>query len=164
MYSTLMGIFLEQILALTEKSDDLERQIAEQFHSLDSKLDTIPGVGPLLGASIFSEIGDVTRFSSVDKLLAYAGLDPTVKQSGEFKSGKNLMSKRGSAYLRRAIWMASTTAVHCDPMFQAYYEKKLSEGLHYMNTIGHVTRKMTAVIFAVLRDGKAYQPVLPTAG
>ena len=74
------------------------------------------------------------------------------------------MSKRGSPYLRRAIWLASTVAVHRDPMFQTYYEKKISEGLHYMNVIGHVSRKMTAVIFAVLRDGQPYQPILQSAG
>ena len=93
----------------------------------------------------------------------YAGLDPSVKQSGEFKSNQNRMSKREFPYLRRAIWLASTVAVHRDPMFQTYYEKKISEGLHYMNVIGHVSRKMTAVIFAVLRDGQPYQPVLQTA-
>ena len=59
-----------------------------------------------------------------------------MKQSGEFKSNQNRMSKRGSPYLRRAIWLASTVAVHRDPMFQTYYEKKISEGLHYMNVIG----------------------------
>ena len=122
------------------------------------------GVGTVLAATILSEIGDITRFSSADKLLAYAGLDPSVKQSGEFKSNQNRMSKRGSPYLRRAIWLASTVAVHRDPMFQTYYEKKISEGLHYMNVIGHVSRKMTAVIFAVLRDGQPYQPILQSAG
>ena len=125
---------------------------------------SIPGVGTVLAATILSEIGDITRFSSADKLLAYAGLDPSVKQSGEFKSNQNRMSKRGSPYLRRAIWLASTVAVHRDPMFQTYYEKKISEGLHYMNVIGHVSRKMTAVIFAVLRDGQPYQPILQSAG
>lgn len=106
---------------------------------------------------------DVTRFASAGKLLGYAGMDPSVRQSGEFTGTRNRMSKRGSPYLRRAIWMATNTAVHFDPMFRAYYEKKLSEGLHHMNAVGHATRKMTAVIFAVLRDGKPYQPMLPCA-
>ena len=73
------------------------------------------------------------------------------------------MSKRGSPYLRRCIWMASQVAVQRDPMFRAYYEKKAAEGLKYMTIIGHVTRKMTAVVFAILRDHKVYEPVLPTA-
>uniref|UniRef100_UPI003FEE882B transposase n=1 Tax=Dysosmobacter welbionis TaxID=2093857 RepID=UPI003FEE882B len=70
-------------------------------------------------------------------------------------------SKRGSPYLRRAVWMASMIAVQRDPMFKAYYEKKASEGLRYMNIIGHVTKKMTAVIYAIMRDNKAYIPVMP---
>lgn len=163
-YSALLGMFLEQILSLTEQADSIEKQIASFLEEFNSHLTSIPGVGTVLAAAILSEIGDISRFSSADKLLAYAGLDPSVKQSGEFKSNQNRMSKRGSPYLRRAIWLASTVAVQCDPMFRAYYEKKRSEGLHYMNVIGHVSRKMTAVIFAVLRDGQPYRPVLPNAG
>lgn len=163
-YSTLLGMFLEQILSLTAQADSLEKQISVFFQEFNNPLTSIPGVGTVLAATILSEIGDITRFSSADKLLAYAGLDPSVKQSGEFKSNQNRMSKRGSPYLRRAIWLASTVAVHRDPMFQTYYEKKISEGLHYMNAIGHVSRKMTAVIFAVLRDGQPYQPILQSAG
>lgn len=163
-YSALLGMFLEQILSLTERADLIEKQIASLLREFDTQLTAIPGVGTVLAATILSEIGDISRFSSADKLLAYAGLDPSVKQSGEFKSNQNRISKRGSPYLRRAIWLASTVAVQCDPMFRAYYEKKMSEGLHYMNVIGHVSRKMTAVIFVVLRDGQPYQPVLPNAG
>ena len=87
-------------------------------------------------------------------------MNSRVKQSGKTKFGGIHMSKRGSPYLRRAIWMACTNAVQCDSMFRAYYEKKAAEGMKYMCIIGHVTRKMTTVIFAVLRDNKAYQPVL----
>lgn len=163
-YSALLEMFLEQILSLTEQANSIEKQIASLLKEFNSHLTSIPGVGTVLAATILSEIGDISRFSSADKLLAYAGLDPSVKQSGEFKSGQNHISKRGSPYLRRAIWLASTVAVQFDPMFRAYYEKKRSEGLHYMNVIGHVSRKMTAVIFAVLRDGQPYRPVLPNAG
>ena len=163
-YSALLGMFLDQILSLTEQADLIEKQIALLLKEFDTQLTSIPGVGTVLAATTLSEIGDISRFSSADKLLAFAGLDPSVKQSGEFMSNQNRMSKRGSPYLRRAIWLASTVAVQCDPMFGAYYEKKMSEGLHYMNVIGHVSRKMTAVIFAVLRDGQPYQPVLPNAG
>lgn len=73
------------------------------------------------------------------------------------------MSKRGSSYLRRAIWMASTVAVQHDPMFRAYYEKKAAEGMRYGKIIGHVTKKMVAVIYAVMRDNKIYEPVLKSA-
>lgn len=107
-YSSLLCVFLEQILSLTEQAAAIEKQIASLLKEFDTQLTSIPGVGVVLAATLLSEIGDISRFSSTDKLLAYAGLDPTVRQSGEFKSSQNRMSKRGSPYLRRAIWLAST--------------------------------------------------------
>lgn len=160
-YSTLIQLFLEQIHTLLETCSSLERQINELLLQFDTTLTTIPGVGTLLAATILSEIGDISRFSSADKLAAYIGVDPAVNQSGEFVGSHVHMSKRGSPYLRRAVWMASMIAVQRDPMFKAYYEKKASEGLRYMNIIGHVTKKMTAVIYAIMRDNKAYVPVMP---
>ena len=141
----------------------MEHRIAEIFSQFGSTLPSITGIGPVLGAVILSEIRDISCFASADKLAAYAGLNPKVKQSGETKSSAVHMSKRGSPYLRRAIWRASAIAVQYDPMFKAYYEKKAAEGLRYMNIIGHVSKKMTAVIFAIMRDNKVYQPVLPAA-
>ncbi len=162
-YSMLLQTMLDQIQSLTEKTEDLEKKIADILKGFDSTVTSIPGVGPILGACIISEIGDITRFRSADKLAAYIGVDPSVSQSGEYTCEHAHMSKRGSPYLRRAVWMASLIAVQCDPMFRAYYEKKAAQGLKYMNIIGHVTKKMTAVIFAVLRDNKVYAPVLPDA-
>ncbi len=162
-YSTLILLMLDQIQSLSGKADALEKEISRLFQSFDTTVTTIPGVGPIIGAVILSEVGDISRFSSADKLAAYIGVDPSVNQSGEFQAAHAHMSKRGSPYLRRCIWMASQVAVQRDPMFRAYYEKKTAEGLKYMTIIGHVTRKMTAVIFAILRDHKVYEPVLPTA-
>lgn len=162
-YSMLICLMLDQIQSLTERTDELEKKIAELLNGFDSTITSIPGIGPILGATIISEIGDVTRFRSADKLAAYIGVDPSINQSGEYTSQHAHMSKRGSPYLRRAVWMASLIAVQRDPMFRAYYEKKSAEGLRYMNIIGHVTKKMTAVIFAIMRDNKVYEPVLPSA-
>lgn len=162
-YATLILVLLEQIRTLQEKCGMLETQIEGLLQQFPTMLTTIPGIGPILAATILSEIGDVSRFSSADKLAAYIGVDPSVNQSGEFVGTHVHMSKRGSPYLRRAVWMASVVAVQRDPMFQAYYEKKAAEGLRYMNIIGHVTKKMTAVIYAIMRDNKAYTPMVPSA-
>lgn len=162
-YSTLLLLYLKQLQSLQDSAASLEHRIEELFAQFDSTLTTISGIGPVLGAVILSEIRDISCFASADKLAAYAGLNPKVKQSGETKSGAVHMSKRGSPYLRRAVWMAGAVAVQHDPMFKAYYEKKAAEGLRYMNIIGHVSKKMTAVIFAVMRDNKIYEPVLPAA-
>lgn len=162
-YSTLLLLYLDQLQSLQDGAASLERRIEDIFSQFDSTLTSITGIGPVLGAVILSEIRDIASFPSADKLAAYAGLDPKVKQSGETRSSAVHMSKRGSPYLRRAIWMAGTIAVKYDPMFKAYYEKKAAEGLRYMNIIGHVSKKMTAVIFAVMRDNKLSEPVVPAA-
>ncbi len=162
-YSALLLLYLDQLQSLQDGAASLERRMGEIFSQFGSTLTSITGIGPVLGAVILSEIRDISCFASADKLAAYAGLNPKVKQSGETKSRAVHMSKRGSPYLRRAIWMAGAIAVQYDPMFKAYYEKKAAEGLRYMNIIGHVSKKMTAVIFAVMRDNKVYEPILPAA-
>jgi transposase len=155
-----MGILIKQHMEHIRFSEqqiaEIDSKIAELFSQFDTYITTIPGIGPTLGATIFSEIGDISRFSSPAKLAAFAGIDPTVKQSGEFVGTHNHMSKRGSPYLRRAIWQASTAAATFDPHMKAFFQKKRAEGKPYMNAIGHVTRKMTNIIFAVLRDNKPY--------
>ncbi len=162
-YSTLIGLMLGRIQTISEKADELDEKIAGLFNGFDSTVTSIPGIGPILGATIISKIGDISRFRSADKLAAYIGVDPSINQSGEYTARHIHVSKRGSPYLRRAVWMASQVAVQHDPMFRAYYEKKAVEGLKYMTIIGRVTKKMTAVIFAVMRDNKVYEPVLPSA-
>ena len=162
-YSMLILTYLEQLQSLLNRAASLEQRMGEIFSQFHSPLTSIAGIGPVLGAVILSEIRDISCFASANKLAAYAGVDPRVKQSGEMKLGGVHMSKRGSPYLRRAIWQASAVAVQHDPMFRAYYEKKATEGMRYMNIIGHVTRKMIAVIFAVMRDNRPYEPVLPAA-
>lgn len=158
-YDTL-GVLIKQHMDHIRFSEqqivELDTRIALLFSKFDTCITTVPGVGPVLGATIYSEIGDISRFSSATKLAAFAGIDPTVKQSGEFTATRNHMSKRGSPYLRRALWQASTIAVHYDPAIRAFFQKKRAEGKPYMNAIGHVTRKLTNIIFAVLRDNKPY--------
>ena len=159
-YANLIQTYIKQIKSIWTEIDRLDREIAVIMNETNSQITSISGIGVVLGAVILSEIGDISRFQSSDKLAAFAGLDPTVKQSGDFIGTKNHMSKRGTPYLRRAIWLASTIAVQRDPMFRAYYEKKAAEGKKYMTIIGHVTKKMTAVIFAILRDNKPYMPMI----
>ena len=162
-YTTLLTTYLAHLNQLLDSIASLDEKISAIFSQFETTLTSVSGIGPVLGAIIFSEIRDISCFSSADKLAAYAGVDPRVKQSGEMKFGGIHMSKRGSPYLRRAIWQASSIAILRDPMFKAYFEKKQAEGMRRMNIIGHVTKKMIAVIFAVLRDGKPYRPILPVA-
>lgn len=151
---------LEQIRFIEAQISDIEGVIAQKLSAFSTCLCTITGIGPTLAAAIFSEIGDITRFESSAKLAAFAGIDPSVKQSGEFSGTQNKMSKRGSPYLRRAIWMASTIAVMYDPTIKSFYDKKRAEGKSHMTSIGHVCRKMVSIIFAVLRDNKPYVSII----
>jgi transposase len=93
-------------------------------------------------------------------LVAFAGLDVTVSQSGEFLGTHNRLSKRGSPYLRRAIWIAANVAAFKDPALSVYYQSLRRRGKHHLVAVGAVARKMCNIIFAVLRDNKPYQPKL----
>lgn len=160
-FSLIIRQYIEQIRSLEDSADVFDAEIARLLSGFDTQLTTITGIGPTLAAVILSEIGgDIKRFSSPAKLAAYAGVDPTVKQSGDFSGTRMKMSKRGSPYLRRAIWLASTVAAFKDPAIHALYERKRAEGKDHMTVIGHVCRKMISIIFAVLRDNTPYVPAL----
>lgn len=154
--SLLIKQYMEHIRYTESQISEIESKIFELYSKFDSYLTTIPGIGPVLAATILSEVGDISRFSSPAKLAAFAGIDPSVNSSGEFVSVHNHMSKRGSPYLRRALWQASVCATNASPEMKEFLQKKRAEGKPYMNAIGHVTRKMTNIIFAVMRDQKPY--------
>lgn len=160
-FSLIIRQYIEQIRSLEASVDVFDAEIARLLSGFDTQLTTITGIGPTLAAVILSEIGgDIKRFSSPAKLAAYAGVDPTVKQSGDFSGTRMKMSKRGSPYLRRAIWLASTVAAFKDPAIHALYERKRAEGKDHMTVIGHICRKMISIIFAVLRDNTPYVPAV----
>lgn len=160
-FSLIIRQYIEQIRSLEASVDIFDAEIARLLSGFDTQLTTITGIGPTLAAVILAEIGgDIRRFSSPAKLAAYAGVDPTVKQSGDFSGSRMKMSKRGSPYLRRAIWLASTVAAFKDPAIHALYERKRAEGKDHMTVIGHVCRKMISIIFAVLRDNSPYVPAV----
>ena len=148
---------LSTIEHLQNQVSKLDEKIAVLLRSLGTTIETIPGIGPVLGAIIVSEIGDINRFSHASKLVAYAGIDPTVKQSGEFNATKNRMSKRGTPYLRRALWTASIVAAFNVPNLHEYYLKKKNEGKHHGTIIGAIARKLIYRIFIVLKDNIPYQ-------
>lgn len=152
---------MEQIMFLEGQIEELEAQISLLLSETGSFITTIPGIGDTLGAIILSEIGDIHRFDSPSKLVAFAGLDVRVSQSGEFTGTKQKISKRGSPYLRRAIWMAASRAAFCDPILSEYYQSLRDRGKHHLTAIGAVSRKLCNVIFVILRDRRPYEPTPP---
>ena len=149
---------IDRMNFLDKQIEALDCQILEYYEKFDCYLHTIPGIGMIAAATILAEIGDINRFKSSSALVAFAGIDPTVRQSGEFSSTHNHMSKRGSPYFRHAIFLAATTcSFHISPL-NAYYKKKRDQGKHHLTATGAVARKLTTVIYAVLRDSKPYEP------
>lgn len=155
-FSFQLRLLLEQMKFIEQQVSDTEAEIKALMDKLNSPITTIPGIGPILGAVILSEIGDIRRFDSPGKLVAYAGIDASVAQSGEFEATHNRMSKRGSPYLRRALFMASNVAVRFDPDLGAFYERKRTEGKHHSTCIGAVSRKLCYIIHAILTENRAY--------
>ena len=147
---------LEQIHFLEEQIELIDDHLALLLEDADQYLTTIPGIGVVLAATILGEIGDVHRFPELEKLVAYAGIDPSVHQSGQFDAAEAHMSKRGSPYLRRALWLAANVARQHDPDLKAYYLKKKQEGKHHNTVLGALCRKLLARIYIVLKEERPY--------
>ena len=150
-------MLIGQISFIQNQVLDVEKEIKSLLEKLNSPITTIPGIGAVNAATILGEIGDIKRFSNPSKLVAYAGLDSTVYQSGNFESTSNHMTKRGSPYLRRALFQSALRAEFCDPVFSDYYQKKITEGKHHLVATNAVARKLVHTIFAVLTKDEPYQ-------
>ena len=152
---------IKLIQELTIEIDEIEAAIKRIMdEKIQSPILTIPGISYRMGAMILAEIGDFSCFDSADKILAYAGMSPSTYQSGQLDNCYSHMEKRGSRYLRYALYNATKYVCHWDDSFGAYLAKKRSEGKHYNVAISHAAKKLVRLIFAMEKSGKAY---LPTA-
>ncbi len=143
---------------LDTEIDEIETAIKEIMDEMAPPILTIPGISYRMGAMILAEIGDFSRFDSPDKILAYAGLSPSTYQSGKLTNAYPHMEKRGSRYLRYALFNATKFVCNWDPSFAAYLAKKRSEGKHYNVAISHAAKKLVRLIFTLMKSGKAYCP------
>ena len=144
---------------LTEEINEIESSIHEIMDENPSPILTIPGINYRMGAMILAEIGDFTRFDSPNKILAYAGLSPSTYQSGKLENAYPHMEKRGSRYLRYALFNATRFVCKWDPTFAVYLAKKIAEGKHYNVAISHAAKKLVRVIWALQKSGDSYCPV-----
>ena len=150
---------IKLIQELTVEIDEIEAAIKQIMdEEIQSPILTIPGISYRMGAMIIAEIGDFCRFDSADKLLAYAGMSPSTYQSGQLDNCYSHMEKRGSRYLRYALYNATKYVCHWDKSFGEYLAKKRSEGKHYNVAISHAAKKLVRLIFAMEKSGKAYLP------
>jgi transposase len=165
----LSGLLREDITTNTTKSlEAIQRAIkdariqlvADLVTSTSSEvsylLQTIPGVGSYIAASLIGEIQDINRFGSAKTIIAYAGLDPRIRQSGKSLNSTGRLTKRGSSYLRRNLFIAANVARRHDPQFKALYNKKRAEGKSFKEANCVVARKLLKVVRSVWLSGKAY--------
>jgi transposase len=123
---------------------------------LPQHITSIPGIGSVTGAAILAEIGNIRRFPSPEKLVAYAGIDPIVYQTGQFNATNTRMSKRGSPYLRQALWQAAFTASRFDPQLRDYYQRKRAEGKAHGTVLGAICRKLLHRVYIILKEERPY--------
>ena len=142
---------------MTAEIDEVEAEIKRIMDELAPPILTIKGISYCMGAMILDEIGDYSRFDSPDKVLAYAGLSPSTYQSGQLNGAYAHMEKRGSRYLRYALFNAAKYVCRWDPTFAAYLAKKRAEGKHYNVAVSHAAKKLVRVIFAIQNSGEAYR-------
>lgn len=151
---------LKQIELLDNQLKEIDLKIKEIMDELNSVILTIPGISYTLGSIILSEIGNIDKFASPTKLLAFEGLDPSVKQSGNFNATIIKMSKRGSKLLRYAMLRASGLIIWNSETYNAYYNRKLVQGKTHNNAVCHVAHKLTRVIFHMLKENIEFKEQL----
>jgi transposase len=151
-----LSMTLEEIEFFSRQIERVEREIHLIFKEHPSPLLTIPGIGEVIAAMIISEIGNINRFSNPNKLLAFAGLEPSIYQSGKFSPDSGSMVKRGSPYLRWALMWAARLVPRYSITFGDYFDKKSLEGKHFNVATSHVAKKLVRVIFSLLKNNSVF--------
>ena len=146
------------IWILSEEIEEIEASIKAIMDEMQSPIMTIPGISYRMGAMILAEVGDFERFDNADKILAYAGLSPSMYQSGQLDSSHSHMEKRGSRYLRYALFNATKFVCKWDESFGIYLGRKISEGKHYNVAVSHAAKKLIRTIYRMELTRQAYSP------
>lgn len=150
--------YLSLIDYLEKKVARAEALIAESLERIEPLILTVPGVSVATGAQIVAEIGDVSRFKNAASIVKYAGINSGVSQSGQFEAKGSPITKVGSPYLRRALYLAAEGARKFDPNLKAFYDKKRDEGKPHRVAVMAVARKLCHIIYAIMRDQVPYDP------
>lgn len=168
-YAVTVGTWTVSLKQIIELIDDLNTSIRALSSNISNValLQTIPGIGESLAPIIAGEIGDIHRFHSAKQLVAYAGVDPSVRQSGKFVGTKSRLTKRGSPYLRWALFIAATVSVRKDsrgflnPVIGEYYENKIKTKAK-KQALGAVMNKLLRIIFSILKNQKPFELRTPS--
>jgi len=149
------------IIEVSESAKRITKSVTVTQTRQEAVIDSIPGCGAKLSAIIAAEAGDITRFVSPRQLIAYAGFDPRVYQSGN-KNVHGKMTKRGNPHLRRALYLAANVARIYDPELKQFFEQKKSvERKHHVHVTCIIARKLCERIWAVVTQDRMYEVRLP---
>ena len=157
-----IGLLLDQFDLLERQIESAEARVAGLLDGeVSRRLQTIPGVGPAIAATLIAEIGDIARFDDFDELLAFAGVHPAERSSG--RKGANPetswhMSKAGNAYLRAAAYRMAVVGLQHNPVIAAHYARKRAAGKSSMNALGHCMRKALSIVWGVWQNGQDFDP------
>ena len=155
-----LALMAERILFLDKQLGKLEGEISAIMNELDSPITTVPGIGTVLGATILAEIGDIHAFATPAKLLAFAGAEPSTYQSGKYTATKTPMVKRGSRYLRNALYLAVSSCFLHNAAMRNYVNKKRAEGKHHYIAMSHGMKKISRIVFAILSKNIPFSAAL----
>ena len=149
---------VSQVEFLNATIAKVEKEVASLLEKVEPNITTIPGVSTTTGAQIVAEIGDVKRFKNAASIVKYAGLNSGVDESGKFSAEGVPITKHGSPYLRRSLWLAANRARQYDPRLKEYYDKLRRKGKPHRVAVTAVARKLCHIVYAVMRDGEPYDP------
>lgn len=147
---------IKRLKSLNSEIHEYDSMIKSYVDKINSNILTIPGIGYTTAGIILGEIGDISRFQGPDKLTSFCGLDIEVYESGKFKATNHKISKKGSKYLRYALWQVAKVCWIYDPIFNKYYLKKKSENKHHFVILGHIEKKLVRVIYSILKNNTKY--------
>ena len=154
-----IDINIETLELLNKQLKETKKIIEEEFNKIDSKIKTIPGIGTITGSIILSCIGDINRFDSVIKLRAYSGMDPVVKQSGDYNITSKI-SKRGNPLIRYALYLSTVSAIRFNPVIKRYYTRKKNDGMKGNKLLIACSNKLLNIIYSVLKNNKDFEDPL----
>lgn len=148
---------IENLEFIQHRIEKYDIQIKQLVDELCPNLLTVPGIGYVTAGLIAGEIGDAERFHNAESLISFSGVDVTVYESGNYKAKHLIPSKKGSRYLRYALFQVARIIWMHDPVFKAYYEKKLAEGKHYYVILGHIQKKLCRLVYSLMKSGSNYE-------
>lgn len=149
-----------QIELIENQIKDIDKKIEEHSMNVDSPILSIPGISHFSGTSILAEIGNIDNFNSASKLIKYAGLSPSSYESGTFSAKHSAITKKGSKYLRKTLYQIILPVIRYNPIFNKYFNLKLSQGKSFRSAQGHCVRKLLRVIFHLLKTNQRFDPLL----